>query len=400
MRHDVSVTRPMISTPFPLRGGRRRCAPSWCVRLCAATAAGCNSSAPPQNAAPPPRRRPRRRPRQAEWSAHLRLRRDRRQRRRHRHGCRAGHRQDPGRKRPRGIRLSKDGTQLMSRCPDRRSPGPAWTSRSCLRPIAPPTASASSTSPRASCSARISSGQDPEAFDVSPDGRSSLRLERGRRGDVGARPRPRRDRRKVKVGEEPEGVTVRPDGRVVYVSCEGDNEVVAVDTRVLKVVGAHQDGARPRVDGVHARRRDRVRRQRERRRRSTSSTRQKHTVTQTIKIPPTEGTPTVPRPMGTVMSPDGRQVYVSLGRAKSIAVIDRRQAGKLRPASRMSATRPWGIDVSADGRKLYTANGPSATCRSSTSTAARSRSGIRSAAAPGASPCGRGDGPHQRKHAV
>ena len=35
---------------------------------------------------------------------------------------------------------------------------------------------------------------------------------------------------RVKVGEEPEGVTTRPDGRVVYVTCEGTNEVVGVDT--------------------------------------------------------------------------------------------------------------------------------------------------------------------------
>ena len=40
---------------------------------------------------------------------------------------------------------------------------------------------------------------------------------------------------KVKVGGEPEGVTVRPDGLVVYVTCEEDNEVYAVDSRSLKV---------------------------------------------------------------------------------------------------------------------------------------------------------------------
>ena len=53
-------------------------------------------------------------------------------------------------------------------------------------------------------------------------------------------------RERVKVGEEPEGVTVSPDGREVYVTCEGDNEVVAVDTTTLKVVGRMKTAARPR----------------------------------------------------------------------------------------------------------------------------------------------------------
>jgi YVTN family beta-propeller protein len=62
--------------------------------------------------------------------------------------------------------------------------------------------------------------------------------------------------------------------------------------------------------------------------------------------------------MGAVLSPDGRKVYVSLGRAKSVAVID--VAGRTVERSIEGVgTRPWGIGVSADGRTLFTANGPS-----------------------------------------
>jgi YVTN family beta-propeller protein len=82
-------------------------------------------------------------------------------------------------------------------------------------------------------------------------------------------------------------------------------------------------------------------------------------VTGTIKIPATPGTPAAPRPMGAVMSPDGRFVYVTLGRAKSIAVLDAAKRQYVRSIEDVG-TRPWGIAVSADGRKLYTANGPSA----------------------------------------
>ncbi|MGH9373928.1 MAG: beta-propeller fold lactonase family protein, partial [Vicinamibacterales bacterium] len=84
----------------------------------------------------------------------------------------------------------------------------------------------------------------------------------------------------------------------------------------------------------------------------------KHAVTATITIPPTEGTPTVPRPMGAVLSPDGSRLYVTLGRAKSVAVIDVAGRKFVRSIEDVG-TRPWGIAISVDGRELYTANGPS-----------------------------------------
>lgn len=58
------------------------------------------------------------------------------------------------------------------------------------------------------------------------------------------------------------------------------------------------------------------------------------------------------------MAPDGRELYVSLGRAKSIAVIDPTSRKFVRSIEDVGA-RPWGIGISPDGKKLYTANGPS-----------------------------------------
>jgi YVTN family beta-propeller protein len=84
----------------------------------------------------------------------------------------------------------------------------------------------------------------------------------------------------------------------------------------------------------------------------------KHTVAASIVIPTTNG-PTAPRPMGAVLSPNGQQVYVSLGRARAIAVIDVAKRA-LSQTIEDIGDRPWGIDVSADGKKVYTANGPSA----------------------------------------
>ena len=77
-----------------------------------------------------------------------------------------------------------------------------------------------------------------------------------------------------------------------------------------------------------------------------------------IEMPAKAGAPTPPRPMGAVLSRDGRQLFVSLGRAQSIAVIDV-AARKVLKTIEEVGTRPWGIGVSPDGRKLYSANGPS-----------------------------------------
>jgi YVTN family beta-propeller protein len=52
-------------------------------------------------------------------------------------------------------------------------------------------------------------------------------------------------------------------------------------------------------------------------------------------------------------------VYVSLGRARAIAVIDVASRAVTRTIEDVG-DRPWGIEVSADGTKVYTANGPSA----------------------------------------
>jgi YVTN family beta-propeller protein len=62
--------------------------------------------------------------------------------------------------------------------------------------------------------------------------------------------------------------------------------------------------------------------------------------------------------MGIVMSLDSKTAYVTLGRAKAIAVIDVATRKVTRTFEEIG-DRPWGIGISPDGKKLYTANGGS-----------------------------------------
>ena len=251
-------------------------------------------------------------------------------------------------KRPRGLSLTPDSSQILVALSGSPIAGPG-VDESKL----PPADRAADGIGVVEVATRkllrtLKSGQDPESFDLSRDGRfvyvsneetAEMSVVDLSSGDVSSR---------VRVGEEPEAVAVSPDGRFVFVGCEAENEVVArikaglrprgiafTADGTLAFVANENDATVSVVDAA------------------------KHAVIATIKIPATKGTPTAPRPMGVVFSPDGRHVYVSLGRAKSVAVIDT-SARKFVRSIEDVGDRPWGIAISADGRKLYTANGPSA----------------------------------------
>src|SRR5688500_8631071 len=149
-------------------------------------------------------------------------------------------------KRPRGIRVSPDGTQLFVALSG--------------SPIAPPGVD-ESTLPPADKKAdgigvvsvsdlklvrTIAAGSDPEQTAVSLDG-SRLFVANE---DVGELSVVSVADGKVlatfKVGGEPEGVDLRPDGKVVYVTSEEDSQIAVIDAIDLKLIGTFKVGARPR----------------------------------------------------------------------------------------------------------------------------------------------------------
>ena len=259
-------------------------------------------------------------------------------------------------KRPRGVRVSRDGTRLYVALSG--------------SPIAPPGVD-ESTLPPADRSAdgiavvdiatrkvvrTIHSGQDPETFDISPDGTrlyvsneetAEMSVVDLQAGAVTQR---------VKVGDEPEGVTVSPDGKVVYVTCEDDHTVVAVDTTSFAILGRVMVGQRPRSiavtpDGATLFVTD------ENSASISVLNAARRTLADTIRLPKADAAPTPPRPMGAVLSPDGTRLFVSNGRAGSVSVIDVATRRLVRTLNEVGQ-RPWGIGINRAGTKLFTANGP------------------------------------------
>ena len=190
-------------------------------------------------------------------------------------------------------------------------------------------------------------GTDPECVSVSTNGQR-LYLSNEDAGtasiiDVATG----RHRATLVVGTEPEGVTSSPDGKWVYVTAETSNVVSVIDARSERVAANILVDPRPRVtiftrDGSHA----------------WASAEiggtvqlidvQRHRVVKRIRLGKTD------KPVGMVLSPDERTLYVATGRGNGVAVID--TAAMKLTANIPTGERVWGIALTADGRKLYAAN--------------------------------------------
>ena len=252
-------------------------------------------------------------------------------------------------KRPRGIHAARDNSRIfvaLSGSP-RMAPGvdteraPADKTADGLGVIDPATRKLID---------RWHVGSDPEQFAISRDGKLAFIANEDDATalivDLGSG----QPRGKIKVSPEPEGVAVNPGNGEVYVTCEEQGEVFAIDPDEQRVITKLETGGRPRSvaflpDGSRA---------------YVACENggyiavidaPAHKLASKIQLP--QGS----LPMGTVVSLTGKELYVSTGRANTVAVIDTE-------TNTVSTTIPvgkraWGIALTPDGAKLYTANGAS-----------------------------------------
>jgi YVTN family beta-propeller protein len=264
----------------------------------------------------------------------------------------------PAGKRPRGLRLSPDGTRLYVALSGSPKGGPGVDESK----LPPPDRASDGIGEFDVASGKrlriLPSGQDPESFDITSDGHtlwvSNEETSEASIVDVVSG----KVRGKVGVGGEPEGVRLRPDGKQVYVTSEADNAVFAIDTVHAKVVGKIVTSPRPRVvlftpDGKLA--------YISSENGATVAVVNAHTakILTTIAIPNDGVTGPLPaRPMGLALSADAATLYVANGRGGTISVIDT-ATRKIKSTIVQVGARPWGLALSADGATLYSANGPS-----------------------------------------
>lgn len=256
-------------------------------------------------------------------------------------------------KRPRGMRLSPDGRTLYVALSGSPKAGPGVDESK----LPPPDRAADGIGVVDLATQKLvrvlPSGADPEAFDLTPDGKTLYvsNEDTGQTSVVdvatGA------VRKTIDVGREPEGVAMRPDGRFVYVTSEASNEVDVIDTSRGEVVTRIPTKARPRA-AVFSRDGKRAYVTTEAGGTVHVVDATAHTLLSDIRVP-AKGA----RPMGIVLSPDETRAYVTNGRGGSISVVDV-LTGAIEREMDGIAPRPWGIGESRDGKTLYVAGGPPA----------------------------------------
>ncbi|HWH74532.1 MAG TPA: PQQ-dependent catabolism-associated beta-propeller protein [Methylibium sp.] len=203
---------------------------------------------------------------------------------------------------------------------------------------------------------RVPLGDEPEAFDLSPDGKTIYvsNEDTGAASFVDAANG--KVLRTVKVGEEPEGVKVSADGKTLYVTSEVASLVHVIDTASGKVVKNVKVGKRPRrmaitPDGkelwVTSELDASV---------SVISTAD-HGVIARIPFEVKGARAEDITPVGITMTKDGKRAFVSLGKANHVAFIDvtARKVTNLV----LVGKRAWNVTLDKAEKQLWVINGMS-----------------------------------------
>lgn len=201
---------------------------------------------------------------------------------------------------------------------------------------------------------RIPLGDEPEAFDLSPDGKviyvSNEDAGEASFIDVASG----KKLRSVKVGAEPEGVKVSADGKTLYVTSEVASLVHVIDTASGKVVKNIRAGKRPRRMAITPDGKELWITNELGASVSIVST-ATHEVIHTLKFEVKGARAEDITPVGIQMTSDGKRAFVGLGRANHVAFVDV-------PARKVSSLvlvgkRAWNVTLDKAQARLYVVNG-------------------------------------------
>ena len=201
---------------------------------------------------------------------------------------------------------------------------------------------------------RIALGNEPEAFDLSPDGKT-IYVSNEDEGTVSfVDALTGKTLHSIKVGKEPEGVKLSADGKLLYVASEAASLVHVIDVASATVVKNVKVGKRPRrmaitpdgkelwvtceLDaGVSII--------------ATNS----HSVIGGLKFEVKGVRSEDITPVGIQMSRDGKRAFVALGRANHVAFVD--VAARKVTDLVLVGKRAWNVTLDKAQARLYVVNG-------------------------------------------
>ena len=240
-------------------------------------------------------------------------------------------------KRPRHMQFSLDHRQIYVSCGDSNQMG--------LVNVA-----------SAKMTGTVPLGDGPEIFDLSPDGKTAYVSIEDENVMAAYDLQSRTKLFEVKTGGEPEGILVMPDGKHAYVTSEVANVVHLIDIAQRKVVKNIRVGNRPRrfvlaADGKELWVSNELGAS------VSILNTDDQTVKHTLQFKVKGMRASDITPVGMALSPDGKTVWVALGRANHVAEVD--QASRQVRNTILVGKRAWGVAAHPDGKTVYVTNGMS-----------------------------------------
>ena len=201
---------------------------------------------------------------------------------------------------------------------------------------------------------RIPLGAEPEAFDISPDGKTLYvsNEDEGEASFIDAASG--KKLKSVKVGKEPEGVKVSADGKTLYVTSEVASLVHVIDTATAKVVKNIKVGKRPRRMALTPDGRE-LWVTNELDASVTIVATADHSVIATLKFEVKGARAEDITPVGIQMTRDGKRAFVALGKANHVAFVD--VAARKVTHLVLVGKRAWNVTLDKAEARLWVVNG-------------------------------------------
>lgn len=201
---------------------------------------------------------------------------------------------------------------------------------------------------------RIPLGDEPEAFDISPDGKT-IYVSNEDEGEVSfVDALTGKTLQSIKVGKEPEGVKVSADGKTLYVTSEVASLVHVIDVASGKIVKNVKVGKRPRRMAITPDGKELWVTNELDASVSIVNTAD-HTLAATLKFQVKGARAEDITPVGIVMTRDGKRAFVSLGKANHVAFID--VAARKVTDLVLVGKRAWNVTLDKAETRLYVVNG-------------------------------------------
>ncbi len=201
---------------------------------------------------------------------------------------------------------------------------------------------------------RVPLGDEPEAFDLSPDGKTIYvsNEDEGEASFIDAASG--KQLQAIKVGKEPEGVKISADGKTLYVTSEVASLVHVIDVATAKVVKNVKVGKRPRRMAITPDGKELWVTNELDASVSIVSTAD-HSVIGSIKFAVKGARAEDISPVGITMTRDGKRAFVSLGKANHVAFVD--VPGRKVTDLVLVGKRAWNVTLDKAEARLWVVNG-------------------------------------------